>query len=313
MADPFSIAAGALGTVGLALQTVTALCSDIQAIQNATALITSLDKDLKAVQAALEQFNSLESLEALTTLRPETQSALWLAIYQCERACHSFRAKIQKWTSRSSDGKMHWWVRARVGLFEVAEIGFLRDALAASKETMTAALASATLLSAAQTAETTNDIKDNLATRQTELTQMLQGLEERTANINLQLASLAPEAPPPADSYTRLVSHDRNPSTDSNHRDHHSPEGPYLAPDILNLFYHSKQLLKQLLSDTRVTRTEQRMENIHMEDGGQLLAGTINTQGKQEISQDIKHVSAVRGGRGILGVAEKVNIKGFFN
>jgi hypothetical protein len=145
MADPFSITARALGTIGLALQTIAALCSDIQAIQNAPALIASLDKDLKAVHAILGQFNSLASLEALTTLRPGTQSALWLAIYQCERACHSVRDKVQKWTSRSTDGKMHWWVRARVGFFEVAEIGFLRDALAASKETMTAALASATL------------------------------------------------------------------------------------------------------------------------------------------------------------------------
>jgi hypothetical protein len=168
-------------------------------------------------------------------------------------------------------------------------------------------------LSAAQTAETTNEIKDNLTTQQTELTQMLQGLEERTANINFQLASLTPEAPAPSDSYTRLISQDRNPSTNTSHDARNVPEGPYLATDILNFFHHSKQLLKELLSDTRAARTEQRMEKIRMEDGGKLLAGTINTQGKQEISQDIKDVSAVRGGRGIVGVAENVNIKDFFN
>jgi hypothetical protein len=145
MADPFSIAAGALGTIGFALQTIAALCSDIQAIQNAPVLITSLRKDLEVVHAVLQQFNSPTNLTTLHTLHPEAQSALWLAIHECAQACHAFRAKVQKWTSRSADGKMHWWVRARVGLFEVAEIGFLREALAASKETMTAALASATL------------------------------------------------------------------------------------------------------------------------------------------------------------------------
>ncbi|KAL2838608.1 hypothetical protein BJX68DRAFT_272547 [Aspergillus pseudodeflectus] len=155
MTDPFSLAAGAIGTIGLALQTITALFNDIQAIQNAPALITSLGRDLKAVQAVLQQFNSPAILTTLQTLGPETQSALWLAVQQCTQACHSFRVKVQKWTSRSTDGKMHWWVRARVGLFEVAEIEFLRDALAASNDTMNAALSLATLLSAVQTAETT--------------------------------------------------------------------------------------------------------------------------------------------------------------
>jgi hypothetical protein len=141
---------------------------------------------------------------------------------------------------------------------------------------------------------------------------VLQSLDERTAYINLQLASLTPETPAPADSYTHFISQDRNLPTDFSHSAHNVPGGPYLATDILSFFHHSKQLLTELLSDTRAARTEQRMENIHMEDGGKLLAGTINTQGKEEISQDIKDVSAVRGGHGILGVAENINIKDFF-
>jgi hypothetical protein len=141
---------------------------------------------------------------------------------------------------------------------------------------------------------------------------MLQGLDERTANINLQLASLAPKIPAPASSCTHFVFEDRTLPTETSHDTHNVPEGPSLGTDILLFFHHSKQLLEQLISDTRAARTGQRMENLRMEDGGKLLAGTINTQGKQEISQGIKDVSAVRGGRGIVGVAENVNIKDFF-
>ncbi|KAJ0426155.1 hypothetical protein BJY00DRAFT_307657 [Aspergillus carlsbadensis] len=308
MAGLFMIASGAIGTIILALEAVTALFNDIQAIQNAPALITSLGGDLKAVQTVLQQFSPLTNLEALTTLRHETQLALWLAVQQCAQACHSFRVKVQKWTSRSTDGKMHWWVRASVGLFEVAEIGFLKDALVASKDTVNAALASAILLSAVQTAELTNEIEDDLTTQQAELTQLLQGLDERTANIDLQLASLRPETPAPADSYTRFISQDRNLATDT-HGAHDVPESPHLVTDILAFFHHSKQLLKHLISDSSAVRAERGMENIHMEKGSKLLGGTIGTQEKQEISQDVKDVSAVQGGRGIVGVAENVDIK----
>jgi hypothetical protein len=87
---------------------------------------------------------------------------------------------------------------------------------------------------------------------------MLEALDERTTSINLQLASLTPETRAPVDSYTCFISQDRNPSsTGTHHAAHNVPEGPHLATEILDVFHHSKQLLKQLISDTRATRNEQ--------------------------------------------------------
>lgn len=75
----------------------------------------------------------------------------------------------------------------------------------------------------------------------------------------------------------------------------------------------SKQLLGELLSDTHWERTGQTLKHIRMEDGGKLLVGHVNTQGSDaQISRDISNVSAVRGGRGIVGVAQNINVRDFF-
>ena len=76
----------------------------------------------------------------------------------------------------------------------------------------------------------------------------------------------------------------------------------------------SRKVFEELLSETHQLRTGQRLDNIDMSDGGQLLVGLINPQGRDtQIAQNIRNVSASRGGRGIVGVANNIDVNAFFS
>ncbi|KAL4911901.1 hypothetical protein BDW62DRAFT_38543 [Aspergillus aurantiobrunneus] len=305
MTDPFSITAGAIGIAGVTLQGVTALLNDVQAIQNAPSLISSLEQDILAIQKVLQIFGSDEESSKLRSLSPDTQSALHLAIQHCGQACDAFRAKIKKWSANSVDGKLRWWDRARVGLFAEADVNMLRDSLAASKHTMNAALNTASLLvaysylsvsldpakiSSLSTVQSSQEIKHTV---ETALTQLLETLDRKAASIDRRLAELTLE--PPA-----------SPST----RDQGSVDQ---LNDAITSLVDAKQLLKELSSETLRARPQQKLERIHAQDDGWLIAGFANTRSSDEqVSQEIRDVSAVRGGRGIVGKAQGININEFF-
>lgn len=315
MTDPFSITAGAVGTVAAALQGVTALLSDIQAIQNAPTLVKSLEQDIMAVKAVIQLLDLDVEGSKLRTLSPDTQFTLRLATENCGRACDRFRAKIRRWISHSTDERMNWWDRTKVGLFAEPEVSALSEQLRTCKETMNAAVTTATLygaptcfhlpvlicfnsLSTIQSSRITDEIRDTLAMKGSELKQALEKTNENAACIDQRLHDMMLEPSP--------------------HNSDHYIYGQHEASDELRDrntgFGIARQLLEELLSDTHSARTGQRLKNIHMEDEGRVLVGFVNTKSNdQQISQDISNVSAVRGGRGIVGVVQNADIEDFFN
>jgi len=75
----------------------------------------------------------------------------------------------------------------------------------------------------------------------------------------------------------------------------------------------SRKVFEELLSETHQLRTGQRLDNIDMSDGGQLLVGLINPQGADtQIAQNISNVSVSREGRGIVGVTNNVDVTSLF-
>ena len=145
MTDPFSITAGAVGITSVALQSITALLEDIQAVKNAPEVIADLKEDLSAVETVLTTLNSELEESALGTLSPGAQAGLRLATANCRRACDKFRTKLKKWTKHSADDTMHWWDRVRVGLFAEADVEMLSEQLRKCKDTVGAAIGTATL------------------------------------------------------------------------------------------------------------------------------------------------------------------------
>jgi hypothetical protein len=75
----------------------------------------------------------------------------------------------------------------------------------------------------------------------------------------------------------------------------------------------TQDVLRTLLSDVHVQRTGQRIEGIEITDEGKLLVGHFGThERKGQIQQDISNVKATKKGRGIVGVAEGLDINAFF-
>lgn len=74
----------------------------------------------------------------------------------------------------------------------------------------------------------------------------------------------------------------------------------------------SRNLLEGLLSNTQ-ERTGIRVTNVRMSEGGQVMSGLVNTQGKYTNSNiTIDNIEATSGGKGIAGIVEGVNLDNFF-
>lgn len=96
---------------------------------------------MEAVLVALDNAHKDSQLENLT---PDVNTALQLAVTNCQKASEKFRMKLTRWT-KHSDGKIHWWDRVRVGLFAEATIKALSEQLNRCKSTINAAVSTATL------------------------------------------------------------------------------------------------------------------------------------------------------------------------
>jgi hypothetical protein len=74
----------------------------------------------------------------------------------------------------------------------------------------------------------------------------------------------------------------------------------------------SRNLLEGLLSKTQA-RTGISVTNVRMSEGGQVLSGLVNTQGKYTNSNvTIDNIEATSGGKGIAGIVEGINLDNFF-
>lgn len=145
MADPFSITAGVVGITAAALHSIKSLLEEILAIKDAPAAIGQVKQDLLAVEMILKTLNSAFQESAFETLSENAKASLQFAIRNCQKACDTFRTRLQKWTRHSGDGKIHWWDRVRVGLFAEAEMEVLSKQLKNCRDTVGSAVSTATL------------------------------------------------------------------------------------------------------------------------------------------------------------------------
>ena len=152
-------------------------------------------------------------------------------------------------------------------------------------------------LTTTRSSKITDEIKKALATREVELAQAIIETDEQTAEVDVRLQKLAlaqsKESGEVAnDAQTEVVDE--------------------LEEEIGGL-RSSRKVFEELLLETHQLRTGQRLNNIDTSDGGQLLVGLINPQGRDtQIAQDISNISASRGGKGVVGVANNVDVNAFF-
>lgn len=134
--------------VGRCMHAVRILVNDIKGIHDAPSEISNITTELGNVEGILETLEKAvgsgqniddDFKELVATKNIEK------AVQSCERACSSFRARLQKWLKHSKDAEMHWWDRAKVGFFGEKKIQALMTDLNTSKVSISLPLNSANL------------------------------------------------------------------------------------------------------------------------------------------------------------------------
>jgi hypothetical protein len=139
--DPLSITASIVGITVAALQSTQFLTKTIDNIRGAPATVTSISTDLRAIQPTLQSLaRALQDNSSPITLGEQIKHA----VENCDIACRAFRTQVEHWTKRSTEDKMFWMVRWKVGLFGLERIKTFREQLGDCKITLTVALSTAT-------------------------------------------------------------------------------------------------------------------------------------------------------------------------
>ncbi|KAI9735864.1 MAG: hypothetical protein M1834_001329 [Cirrosporium novae-zelandiae] len=288
MADPFSITAGAIGIAGPALQSIRALRENIQAIKGAPEMIRDLKEDVLAVEKIFATLDTAIQGPEFETLNHDTKTDLGHVINSCKGVCEKIQTKLTKCMKHSADGQIHWRDRVRVGLFSEPDIKVLSGQLNTCKSTVNSAVITATLLNTASSNMITEDIRNILLTKKSNLKKDIEETNKQTTEVNMRLKEVDEQAKEPSEIAEELK-------------------------DQRTGLCNSRKVLEGLLSDIHRIQTKQNIRQIDMSDHGQLLVGSINMGHKNtDLTQDISNVNAKQSGMGIVGVAEGIDVNAFF-
>jgi hypothetical protein len=131
MADPLSTTASVVGVTTAALQSVQFLVQTIDGVRGAPDTIKSVSTDLCAVQLVLQ--------DLVRTLQDDSSQ-----IVLSEQIKHAVE-NCEHWMERSTQDKMFWVDRWKVGLFGLERIKTFRGQLSDCKGTLSVALSTATV------------------------------------------------------------------------------------------------------------------------------------------------------------------------
>jgi hypothetical protein len=121
-----------------------------------------------------------------------------------------FRANLQRWTSHSEDGRLSWQDRAKVGFFKQSQIRSMSQQLQSCKITINSVVSIATLYvlltghlpgsedaddltyrySSIRHTHITEEIRETISTRQTEITIAIGKSDEQLAEVGKRLQKL---------------------------------------------------------------------------------------------------------------------------
>ncbi|KAI0867920.1 hypothetical protein GGS24DRAFT_514378 [Hypoxylon argillaceum] len=173
MADPFSIAAGVIGTLAPAVHWIRLLLADVESLADAPQAIENLKGEIR--------------LEVLGTSVLE-QSKLTLTA--CSKSCETFRADILSWTKHSSDGKLSWRDRANLRLFKEHQIKSISEQLKKYRASLTLLASTATLHVSVRHAQMTKDIKAAVSNQTAEIASSITLVDRELVTVNAKLEKL---------------------------------------------------------------------------------------------------------------------------
>ena len=140
MADGLGVAASVAGIVTAAVQSVQFLSTTIDNIKDAPGTIRNISLDLRTVEPVLRKLDTASQSDgSQIVLSAEVRSA----VENCNRACTDFQMLLSGWMKRSTEEKIFWADRWRVGLFGQERIKTFRAQLSDCKSTLNVTLQTA--------------------------------------------------------------------------------------------------------------------------------------------------------------------------
>lgn len=149
MAGPLSIAAGVVGIVVSALHGTRLLLDDLEKLSDAPETVENLKGEVRLVEATIQSFLTITEAQwqVLGTRIVEQSKTTLIA---CKESCEKFKADLLRWTRHSSDGKLSWKDRARVGFFKQSRIEAMSEQLHRYQGSLNLVAGTATLCAVSQ-------------------------------------------------------------------------------------------------------------------------------------------------------------------
>ncbi|KFA80922.1 hypothetical protein S40288_09751 [Stachybotrys chartarum IBT 40288] len=189
MADPLSIAASVVGVTIPTLEGMRLLLDILSEIKDAPKTIKRLSDDIRSVDATLDMLRGVGEREWLllgTTAAEQSRTT----ITGSKEACDHFRAKLQRWTKHSDDGRLTWQDRASVGIFKKAQIKAMSEQLQNCKLSINTVISIATLYSSVRNSHLTEEIKGSICVKQDEINRAITATDRQLVVLQGRLEEL---------------------------------------------------------------------------------------------------------------------------
>ncbi|CAM1507571.1 Fc.00g072120.m01.CDS01 [Cosmosporella sp. VM-42] len=121
MSDPFSIATGVVSLVAPTLHGIRLLHDDIANIKGVPWALETLMCDLDLLDWALESIDGIKYVR-LADFGEALPNDAGATIASCSNICAQFRTNLRSWTKGSTDGKLSWLDRIKIGVFKQSQI-----------------------------------------------------------------------------------------------------------------------------------------------------------------------------------------------
>lgn len=136
------IAGALVGITTAAIHSVQFLTKTIANIKEGPNTVKDIGTDLRAIQSVLQSLaRALQDGSEQIVLTDQVR----YAIENCDRACIAFQSRVERWTKHSTEDKLFWVDRWKVGFFGPERIKTFRGQLSDCKGTLSVALSTATM------------------------------------------------------------------------------------------------------------------------------------------------------------------------
>lgn len=288
MADGLGATASVVGIAAAAVQSVQFLSATIDNIKDAPNIIRNINLDLRAVEPVLRKLDTASQSDgSQIVLSAEVKSA----VENCNRACTDFQMLLSGWMKHSTEEKIFWADRWRVGLFGQERIKTFKAQLSDCKSTLNVTLQTAHILTSIQQGYVMNEMKDMmLQQNEAAIQREIQRAEsERSAIENsLPVSSTQPSEEAELSRQELLQEIQKQKASNDSFR----------------------RICEEALSRTIYERTGQKIKGVRATDDSAALAGFVNITGEGlKINQDISDVTADKRSFAAAGVIMNIDFK----